>query len=87
VLQLIIDFKKAFLSFRREVLYNILIEFGIPMKMVRLVKIWPNENYSRVLVGKHFTDKFPTKNILKLGDASSPLHFKFALEYAIRRVQ
>jgi len=30
--QLFIDFKKAYDSFRREVLFNILIEFGIPMK-------------------------------------------------------
>jgi hypothetical protein len=28
-----IDFKKAYDSLRREVLYNILIEFGIPMKL------------------------------------------------------
>jgi len=34
VYQLFIDFKKAYDSFRREVLYNILIEFGIPMKLV-----------------------------------------------------
>jgi hypothetical protein len=33
VLQLFIDFKKAYDSVRREVLYNILIEFGIPMKV------------------------------------------------------
>jgi hypothetical protein len=31
-----IDFKKAYDSARREVLYNIRIEFGIPMKPVRL---------------------------------------------------
>jgi hypothetical protein len=38
--QLFIDFKKAYDSVRREVLYNILIEFGIPMKLVRLIKIF-----------------------------------------------
>ena len=36
--QLFVDFKKAYDSVRREVLYNILIEFGIPMKLVRLIK-------------------------------------------------
>jgi hypothetical protein len=29
-----IDFKKAYDSVRREVLYNILIEFGVPMKSI-----------------------------------------------------
>jgi hypothetical protein len=35
VRHLFIDFKKAYDSVRREVLYNILIELGIPMKLVR----------------------------------------------------
>ena len=37
VYQLVIGFKKACDSVRREVWYNILIEFGIPMKLVRLI--------------------------------------------------
>jgi hypothetical protein len=37
--QKIVDFKKAYDSVRREVLYNILFEFGIPMKLVRLIKM------------------------------------------------
>jgi hypothetical protein len=41
--QLLVDFKKAHDSVRREVLYNILIGFGIPMKLVRLIKICLNE--------------------------------------------
>jgi hypothetical protein len=41
--QLFIDFKKAYVSVRREALYNILIEFGIPRKLVRLIKMCLNE--------------------------------------------
>jgi len=68
-------------------LYNILIEFGIPKKQVRLVKMCSTETYSRDLVGKNLSDMFPIRNGLKQGDGLSPLLFKFDLEYAIRRVQ
>jgi hypothetical protein len=50
VYQLFIDFKKAYDS--REVLYNILIEFGVLMKPIRLIKLCLNEIYSTVRVGK-----------------------------------
>jgi len=43
VLQLIIDFKKVYVSVRREVLCSILIEFGIPMNILRLIKMCLNE--------------------------------------------
>jgi hypothetical protein len=41
-------FKIAYDSVRREVLYNILIGFGIPMKLVRLTKMRLNETKSKV---------------------------------------
>jgi hypothetical protein len=37
VCQLFVDFKKPYGSESREVLYNILVEFGIPMNLVRLI--------------------------------------------------
>jgi len=43
--QLCIDFKKAYDSVSREVLYNIFIEFGVPMKLVRLTKMCLTEMY------------------------------------------
>ena len=39
VRQLFIDFKKAYDSVRTEVLYNTLMEFGIPKKLIRLIKM------------------------------------------------
>jgi len=86
-IKLFIDFKKAYDSVRREALYNILIEFGIPKKLVGLIKMCVNEMYSRVRVGKNLSEMFPIRNGLKQGGALSPLLFNFALEYAIKRVQ
>jgi hypothetical protein len=43
--QLFVEFKKAYDSVRREVLYNIVIEFGVPMKLVKLIKMCLNEMY------------------------------------------
>jgi len=44
--QLFINSKKAHDSVR-EVLYNIFTEFGIPMELVRLIKICLNETYRK----------------------------------------
>jgi hypothetical protein len=73
---LFIDVKKAYDSERREVLYNTLIEFGVPMKLVSLIKMCLNETYSKVRIVKHLSDSFPIQNGLKQGDALSPLLFK-----------
>jgi hypothetical protein len=85
--QLFIGFKKAYDSVRREVLYNIFIQFCIPMKLVRPIKMCLIDTHSRVQVCMHLSDMFPIRNSLKQGNAVSPLFFNFALEYAIRRVQ
>ena len=52
--QLFIDFKNACVSVMGAIFYNILIEFGIPMKLVRLIKMCLSETYSRVQVGQAF---------------------------------
>jgi hypothetical protein len=44
------DFKKAYDSVKRKVLYNILLEFATS-KLVRLIKMCLNETYSKIHVG------------------------------------
>jgi hypothetical protein len=63
--QLFVDFKKPYDSVRKEVIYNILIEFGIPMRLVGLIEMCLTETYSRVRVDKNLSDIFPIRNGLK----------------------
>jgi hypothetical protein len=70
---------KAFDSVRREALYNILVAFGIPVKLIRLINLYINETHSRVCVGKNLSDAFSVQNSLKQGGTSSSLLFNFDL--------
>jgi hypothetical protein len=45
-----------------------------------------NETYCKVRICKHLSESFLIQNGLTQGDALSPLIFKFALEYDIRKV-
>jgi hypothetical protein len=58
-------------------LYNILVEIGIPVTLVRLIKLWLSETYSRVSVGKHMCDTRRIKSGMKQY-ALLPLLFNFA---------
>jgi hypothetical protein len=51
--QLFIDSKKVYVSIRWEVLYNILIESGIPRKPAGLIKMCLDKTYSTVHTGKN----------------------------------
>jgi hypothetical protein len=59
----IVDFKKVYDTVRREVLYRILLQFGLPMEQVRLFKMCLNETYSKVHIGKHVSDNFLSKMV------------------------
>jgi len=85
VYHIFIDFNKAYGSIRREVLYNILIECGVPMKLLRVLNMCLNETCSRVRVGKHLSDLFPIRNDLKQRDALSPLLFQLC--FRLRRFE
>ena len=86
--QLLIDFKNASDSVMRAVLHNILIEFRIPMKLVRLIKMFLSETYSRVWVSKYLSDMFPNNNDWGEKDMCLiGMAFQLCFGYAIRRFQ
>jgi hypothetical protein len=56
--ELFIDFKKAYDAVRREVLYDILVEFGRPRKLAGQIKMCLNKTFSTVRIGKYQPNKF-----------------------------
>jgi hypothetical protein len=71
-------------------LYNILKEFGVPIKLTTLIKVCLNETYSKFRIGNSYLpERFPIQNGLKQGDALSPLPLNFSFEYSyvIRKFQ
>jgi len=67
--QIFIVFKSANDSVSREAFYNILMEFGIPMKLVRLIKTCIGETYSTVRVSNYLSYIFSIRNGLEQGVA------------------
>jgi hypothetical protein len=62
-----------------EVLYNILIEIGVSMKVVMLIIMFLKKTCSKVRIGKHLSHNFPIQNGLKQGDDLSPLIFNVVI--------
>jgi hypothetical protein len=73
VYPLLIDYKKAYDSVRREVLYNIAIGFGRAMNLLRLIKMCLKETHIKFRRSRHWSDIFPMKNGLKKRNALSSL--------------
>ena len=63
------------------------MEFGVPITLVSLMKMHPDEPYSRVRVGELLPDIFPIQEALNKVVLYRHCFSCFALEYAIRRVQ
>jgi hypothetical protein len=66
-----------------EVLYNILIQLGVPMKLAGLIKICLKETYNNICTNNYLPDNSHIQNCLKQDD-SSRLLFNLALEFVIR---
>jgi hypothetical protein len=54
--QQFIDLKRAYESLRREVLYSMLIEFGVSMKLVWPINICLIETNSELRIGRYLSD-------------------------------
>jgi len=71
-------------SVRRELLYSIFFEFGIPVISFRLIRMCLNKTCSKAHIGKNLFDEFPVLSGLKYFITTV---FQFHPEYAISKVE
>lgn len=84
---LFIDFKAAYDSVLRGKLWEIMVNFSFPVKLIRLTKLTLTNVVSKVRIRNQLSDSFVTGEGLRQGDPLATLLFNIALESAIRRTQ
>jgi hypothetical protein len=80
-----IDFKKAFDSVHRETLWKILLSYGIPPKIVTLVKKFYNNFECSVIVNGKLTEWFSVESGVRQGCIISPILFLITIDWIMRR--
>ena len=80
-----IDFKKAFDSLHRNSMWKILRSYGLPMKIINMIKLLYEGSKSCVRVGGTNTDYFDITSGVKQGDVLSPILFIVMVDWILRR--
>ena len=87
IYQLYIDYKQAYDTINRAELVEIMKEFGIPMKFIRLVRMTLTNTNSNVKTQGKLLPSFETMIGLRQGDSLSTLLFNLCMEKIIRNVR
>ena len=80
-----VDFEKAFDSLDREVLLKILRHYGVPEKIVRMIRVFYDVFQARVLHEGEMTGSFSMNTEIRQGCLLSPLLFLVALDWVSRQ--
>ena len=79
-----VDFEKAFDSVHRESLWKIMASYGIPAKLLRIVKILYEDSECAVLDDGEESEWFKVKTGVKQGDVMSGFIFLIVVDWIMR---
>ncbi|KAL4141596.1 hypothetical protein QTP88_004212 [Uroleucon formosanum] len=83
---LFVDFKQAYDSIARSTLWNVMVQLGIPAKLVRMVKACMKNSRCKVKFNSVLSKEFTVTTGVRQGDALSPILFNIALESVVKEV-
>ena len=79
-----IDYEKAFDSIDRTSLWKIMRHYGIPTKIVKLVKSMYEDTYCKVVHNGQLSEKFDIKTGVRQGCLLSTFLFILAIDWLMR---
>jgi len=82
----LIDFEKAFDSIHRYSLWKILRHYGIPSKLVNVIKMLYSDFQSQVICNAALTDAFSVTTGVKQGCILSPFLFILGIDWVMKQV-
>lgn len=85
ILNLFIDFKAAYDTINREELWGIMVQFGFPYKLIRLLHATLSGVMCCIKIQGSLSSSFESTIGLRQGDALSTTLFNIALEGVVRR--
>ena len=80
-----IDFQKAFDSLHRDTLWNILQSYGVPGKLIALIKLFYHHFECSVVVDGNLSEWFPVESGVRQGCIISPILFLVAIDWIMRK--
>ena len=79
-----IDFEKAFDSVHRPALWKILRHYGIPSKIVNIIKMLYSNFHAKVICGNKLTEELEINTGVKQGCILSPFLFCLAIDWIMK---
>ena len=79
------DFKKAFDSLHRSSIWKILKLYGIPIKIINLIKLFYDKYECAVLLKGKFSEWFNVKTGVRQGCILSPILFLITIDWVLRQ--
>ena len=79
-----IDFEKAFDSIHRETLWCILRHYGIPSKVVNIIRMLYHDCQARVICENQVTESFTIQTGVKQGCILSPFLFSLRIHWVMK---
>ena len=80
-----IDFRKAFDSLHRNTLWKIVQSYGVPPKIIALIKMFYHQFECSVITNGNLTDWFPVGSGVRQGCIISPILFLIAIDWTMRK--